>query len=95
MRNLFEISTGIGWELRAKKTPQIPADLVSQLMAAKNCELYANKTALAPMVRAGRTPLRMLALGYGADLVYTEEIVDQKLLASKRIVNGRDETQHA
>ncbi|KAH7726697.1 dihydrouridine synthase domain-containing protein [Aphelenchoides avenae] len=56
-------------------------------MAAKNCELYANKTALAPMVRAGRTPLRMLALGYGADLVYTEEIVDQKLLASKRIVN--------
>lgn len=31
---------------------------------------------------------RVLALDYGADLVYTEEIVDQKLLSSKRIING-------
>lgn len=31
---------------------------------------------------------RLLALDYGADLVYTEEIVDQKLLDSTRIVNG-------
>ncbi|KHJ74752.1 dihydrouridine synthase, partial [Oesophagostomum dentatum] len=31
---------------------------------------------------------RVLALEYGADLVYTEEIVDQKLLSSKRIVNS-------
>ncbi|VDM37293.1 unnamed protein product [Toxocara canis] len=30
---------------------------------------------------------RLLALEYGADLVYTEEIVDQKILSSKRIVN--------
>ncbi|KAK6107033.1 dihydrouridine synthase domain containing protein [Brugia malayi] len=48
---------------------------------------YANKLILAPMVRAGRTPLRTLALQYGADLVYTEEIVDQKLLGSQRTVN--------
>ncbi|KHN75072.1 tRNA-dihydrouridine(20) synthase [NAD(P)+]-like [Toxocara canis] len=48
---------------------------------------YSDKTILAPMVRAGRTPLRLLALEYGADLVYTEEIVDQKILSSKRIVN--------
>ncbi|KAI1701981.1 dihydrouridine synthase (Dus) domain-containing protein [Ditylenchus destructor] len=52
-----------------------------------NPELYANKIALGPMVRAGRTPLRMLALEYGADLVYTEEIVDEKLLKTKRVVN--------
>ncbi|MCP9260568.1 hypothetical protein DINM_003558 [Dirofilaria immitis] len=49
--------------------------------------LYAKKLILAPMVRAGRTPLRILALEYGADLVYTEEIVDQKLLSSQRSVN--------
>lgn len=49
---------------------------------------YSNKIALAPMVKAGRTPLRLLALDYGADLVYTEEIVDQKLLQAKREVNG-------
>uniref|UniRef100_F1L5T2 tRNA-dihydrouridine synthase 2-like protein n=1 Tax=Ascaris suum TaxID=6253 RepID=F1L5T2_ASCSU len=48
---------------------------------------YTDKTILAPMVRAGRTPLRLLALEYGADLVYTEEIVDQRLLNSRRIVN--------
>ncbi|KAI1701978.1 dihydrouridine synthase (Dus) domain-containing protein [Ditylenchus destructor] len=49
--------------------------------------LYANKIALGPMVRAGRTPLRMLALEYGADLVYTEEIIDERLLQTKRVVN--------
>ncbi|CAJ0596296.1 unnamed protein product [Cylicocyclus nassatus] len=49
---------------------------------------YTNKICLAPMVRAGRTPLRVLALEYGADLVYTEEIIDQKLLSSKRTVNN-------
>ncbi|CAI2292642.1 unnamed protein product [Caenorhabditis sp. 36 PRJEB53466] len=40
------------------------------------------------MVRAGRTPLRLLCLQYGADLCYTEEIVDQKLLGSTRILNN-------
>ncbi|KAE9555449.1 hypothetical protein FO519_001304 [Halicephalobus sp. NKZ332] len=50
-------------------------------------DFYSNKIILAPMVKAGRTPLRLLALDYGADLVYTEEIVDLKLLQSKRIVN--------
>uniref|UniRef100_A0A8R1XPX5 DRBM domain-containing protein n=1 Tax=Onchocerca volvulus TaxID=6282 RepID=A0A8R1XPX5_ONCVO len=49
--------------------------------------LYEKKLILAPMVRAGRTPLRTLALEYGADLVYTEEIVDQKLLSSQRSIN--------
>ncbi|VDK45677.1 unnamed protein product [Anisakis simplex] len=55
--------------------------------AVKDERFYSSKTILAPMVRAGRTPLRLLALEYGADLVYTEEIVDQKLLNSKRITN--------
>ena len=33
---------------------------------------YSNKLILAPMVRAGRLPMRLLALRYGADLVYSE-----------------------
>ncbi|KAF7639484.1 hypothetical protein Mgra_00001161 [Meloidogyne graminicola] len=49
--------------------------------------LFTSKTILAPMVRAGRTPLRLLSLEYGADLVYTEEIVDQRLLSCQRIQN--------
>lgn len=44
-------------------------------------------TALAPMVRASTTPLRTLALQYGADFVYTEELVDQSLLNTTRVVN--------
>jgi hypothetical protein len=56
--------------------------------SAKNPDLYAGKIALAPMVRAGRTPLRVLSLGNGADLVYSEEIVDQKLLECSRAING-------
>jgi len=33
---------------------------------------YRNKTILAPMVRIGTLPTRLLALKYGADIVYTE-----------------------
>lgn len=39
------------------------------------------------MVRGGRTPLRTLVLQYGADLAYTEEIIDDKLLKAIRIEN--------
>ena len=33
---------------------------------------YTNKLVLAPMVRIGTLPLRLLALDYGADIVYSE-----------------------
>jgi len=48
---------------------------------------YAGKMILAPMVKVGTLPMRLLALEYGADIVYTEEIIDWKLLNSKRIEN--------
>lgn len=48
--------------------------------------LYRGK-ALAPMVRASTTPLRTLALEYGADLVYTEEFVDRSLSQTIRQEN--------
>uniref|UniRef100_A0A2M4BKY6 Putative trna-dihydrouridine synthase n=1 Tax=Anopheles marajoara TaxID=58244 RepID=A0A2M4BKY6_9DIPT len=48
---------------------------------------YRNKLILAPMVRVGTLPMRLLALEYGADLVYTEEIIDWKLLRAERRVN--------
>lgn len=43
---------------------------------------YCNKLILAPMVRMGTLPTRLLALRYGADLVYGEEIVDYKIVSS-------------
>ncbi|KAI9562084.1 hypothetical protein GHT06_013049 [Daphnia sinensis] len=48
---------------------------------------YVDKIILAPMVRMGTLPLRLLALRYGADIVYTEEIVDKKMVRTKRVVN--------
>ena len=33
---------------------------------------YSNKLILAPMVRAGTLPMRLAALEYGADIVYSE-----------------------
>ncbi|KAG5345465.1 DUS2L synthase, partial [Acromyrmex charruanus] len=48
---------------------------------------YNNKLILAPMVRIGTLPMRLLALDYGADIVYTEELIDRKLLRSIRREN--------
>lgn len=40
------------------------------------------------MVRGSRLPSRLQALKYGADLVYTDEMIDLSLLMSTRKVNG-------
>ncbi|XP_048461639.1 tRNA-dihydrouridine(20) synthase [NAD(P)+]-like isoform X5 [Rhincodon typus] len=48
---------------------------------------YRNKVILAPMVRVGTLPMRLLALDYGADIVYCEELIDLKMIQCKRIVN--------
>jgi len=50
---------------------------------------YTNKRILAPMVRCGTLAFRLLALEYGADIVYSEEIIDYKMMNTKRIVNGK------
>ena len=49
-------------------------------------QLYKG-VALAPMVRASTTPLRILALQYGADFTYTEELVDRSLSQTIRVEN--------
>ncbi|CAL8092722.1 unnamed protein product [Orchesella dallaii] len=56
-------------------------------MTAKNSTQYDNKVILGPMVRIGTLAFRLLSLRYGADLVYSEEIIDWRLLRSKRMVN--------
>lgn len=44
---------------------------------------YTNKLCLAPMVRSGELPMRLLALKYGADLVWSPELVDKKSFNQK------------
>ncbi|KAE8715764.1 tRNA-dihydrouridine(20) synthase [Hibiscus syriacus] len=48
---------------------------------------YRNKLVLAPMVRVGTLPFRLLASDYGADITYAEEIIDHKIIKCDRIVN--------
>ncbi|KAI8616486.1 hypothetical protein BC830DRAFT_1054030, partial [Chytriomyces sp. MP71] len=45
------------------------------------------KLILAPMVRCGTLPMRMLALEEGADIVYSPETIDRRLARSKRVEN--------
>lgn len=54
----------------------------------KNGLTFANKLILAPMVRVGTLPMRLLALEYGADIVYSEELIDWKFLKSVKRKNG-------
>jgi tRNA-dihydrouridine synthase 2 len=48
---------------------------------------YRGKLILAPMVRTGTLAFRLLAKSYGADIVYSEELVDRKLVQTKRVEN--------
>ncbi|KAG0613157.1 hypothetical protein M758_6G080900 [Ceratodon purpureus] len=48
---------------------------------------YRDKHVLAPMVRVGGLPFRMLAASYGADITYGEEIVDHKMVRCRRVEN--------
>ncbi|MCJ1252658.1 hypothetical protein MMC24_000464 [Lignoscripta atroalba] len=48
---------------------------------------YRGKVVLAPMVRSGELPSRLLALKYGADLVWGPETVDKAMIGTTRKVN--------
>uniref|UniRef100_A0A6G1S6P8 tRNA-dihydrouridine(20) synthase [NAD(P)+]-like n=1 Tax=Aceria tosichella TaxID=561515 RepID=A0A6G1S6P8_9ACAR len=50
-------------------------------------ELYRDKLVLAPMVRQSNLPFRLLCLNYGADLVYSEELIDYRLSKCRRVEN--------
>ncbi|XP_022132401.1 tRNA-dihydrouridine(20) synthase [NAD(P)+]-like isoform X2 [Momordica charantia] len=50
---------------------------------------YENKLILAPMVRVGTLPFRLLAAQYGADITYGEEIIDHKMVKCERRLNER------
>ncbi|PGH14895.1 hypothetical protein AJ79_02758 [Helicocarpus griseus UAMH5409] len=51
---------------------------------------YRGKIVLAPMVRSGELPSRLLALKYGADLVWGPETIDKSLIGCNRHINPRN-----
>ena len=48
---------------------------------------YRGKVVLAPMVRSGELPSRLLALKYGADLVWGPETVDKSMIGTTSHIN--------
>ncbi|GAB7356721.1 hypothetical protein MBLNU459_g7425t1 [Dothideomycetes sp. NU459] len=58
----------------------------------KNGVDYRGKVVLAPMVRSGECPSRLLALKYGADLVWGPETIDKALIGTTRRVNPTTNT---
>ena len=48
---------------------------------------YRGKVVLAPMVRSGELPSRLLALKYGADLVWGPETVDKSMIGTTKHFN--------
>ena len=58
----------------------------------KNGVDYRNKVVLAPMVRSGELPSRLLALHYGADLVWGPETVDKAMIGTTRKANPETST---
>ncbi|KAI5465881.1 hypothetical protein BGZ63DRAFT_411342 [Mariannaea sp. PMI_226] len=53
---------------------------------------YRGKVVLAPMVRSGEMPSRLLALKYGADLVWGPETVDHSMIGTTRRFNEYSNT---
>ncbi len=62
-------------------TREDPGSVVARLYGCAS----APGAVLAPMVRAGTLPLRLLSLGLGASAVYSEELIDHKLVACERV----------
>lgn len=53
---------------------------------------YRGKVVLAPMVRSGELPSRLLALKYGADLVWGPETVDMSMIGTTKRFNPATST---
>lgn len=60
---------------------------VAHSLAENPKAYFAGARILAPMVRVCSLPFRLLALEYGADIVYTPETIDRKIIGSERRYN--------
>lgn len=58
----------------------------------KNGVDYRGTVVLAPMVRSGELPSRLLALKYGADLVWGPETIDRAIIGTTRRINPHTNT---
>jgi len=68
------------------------ASTLKRVPIPKNGVDYRGKIVLAPMVRSGELPSRLLALQYGADLVWGPETVDRSMIGTNKQFNPTTST---
>lgn len=68
---------------------QFAASALKSKPGARQMVAFAGKLALAPMVRSGELPTRLMALEHGADLVWGPEVVDKKIIKCLRSQNDK------
>ena len=73
----------------ANMASPLPSRDVPHVSIPKNGVDYRGKVVLAPMVRSGELPSRLLALKYGADLVWGPETVDRSMIGTVQETNPR------
>lgn len=71
-----------------------PANFPAELPKSTSVVNYRHGLFLAPMVRIGSLPTRLLSLEYGADLVWGPEIVDRAIMGANRIVDEKTGAVH-
>lgn len=74
--------------MRPIVVPQISIFRAFSAQCSRNMVTYAGSLCLAPMVRSGELPTRIMALHHGAHLVWSPEIVDKKLIRTFRQENS-------
>lgn len=70
-----------------RTTARMLRAMAKRVPIPKNGVDYRGKIVLAPMVRSGECPSRLLALKYGADLVWGPETIDKALIGTTRREN--------
>ncbi len=76
-------------EALPKAIPPASTHAAPHVPIPRNGVDYRRKVVLAPMVRSGELPSRLLALRYGADLVWGPETVDRSMIGTTRKINPR------
>ncbi|KIW07919.1 uncharacterized protein PV09_01828 [Verruconis gallopava] len=74
------------------RAPYAMASTQPKVPIPRNGVDYRGKIVLAPMVRSGELPSRLMALKYGADLVWGPETIDKAIIGTERHVCERTGT---
>lgn len=89
MTSMARATSPASQEALSKAIPTASTRIAPHVPVPRNGVDYRGKVVLAPMVRSGELPSRLLALHYGADLVWGPETVDRAMIGTTRKINPR------